>query len=54
MVLARLIEQGIDPGEIELALAGLDLLPGDRHFQRIGAQTVDRRPDHRQMRRGNA
>ncbi len=49
MVLARLVEQGVDPGEVEPALLRLDLLPGDRHFQRIGVQLVDRRPDHRQL-----
>ena len=45
MMLARLGEQGVDHGVVELALAGFELFPVDRHLDRIGMQVLDGRPD---------
>jgi hypothetical protein len=42
---AGLRQQGIQETEIEHALLGLDLLPGDRNLDRIGVHLLDRRPD---------
>lgn len=44
LVLARLRQQRIDEGEIELAFFRLDLLPGDRHLHGVGAQHLHCRP----------
>ena len=42
---AGLGEQLVEKGKVELAFLGLDLLPGDRHFERVGVELRDRRPD---------
>jgi hypothetical protein len=44
VVRSGLLEQRVDEGEIEPTLDRLDLLPRDRHQQRVGADPFDRRP----------
>ena len=44
VVRARLIEQGLQEGEVEPPLLRLDLLPRDRHLDGVGADPVEHRP----------
>ena len=44
LVLAAFLEEGIDDGEIVLALDGLDLLPIDGHFNGVGVHGFDGGP----------
>jgi hypothetical protein len=43
-VRARLLEQRVDEGKVELPLGGFELLPRDRHQQRVGADPLDGGP----------
>ena len=45
MLLAAFLEEGIDDGEIELALLGFDLFPVDGHFDGVGVHGFDGAPD---------
>ena len=45
LVLAGLLEQGVDEGEIEAALDGLDLLPGHWYLDGVGLDVGDGGPD---------
>src|SRR5450631_4847756 len=45
MMVARLSEQSINDGIVESPLLGLKLLPIDRHFNGVGVQVLNRRPD---------
>ena len=50
VMLARFVEQRLDEGEVEAAFLRLQLLPGDRHFDRVGMNAVEHGPGLGQRR----
>ena len=44
-MLTRLLQHRIDPGKVELALDGLDLLPSYRDLERVRVELANDRPN---------